>query len=244
MTKSLPVFRLVDESSREVLGFAEDVSGFFVAGEGGPGIITLVGANQIEPSKRKWGDVELEVLNFQRRMIGAYYVGRVVPDGPSMSCDVDELHLRFNATCEYPEAKEIWRHWASDRELEAGEWRRWPSSQYDAWLHVVQNAWFSSGKAAARYGTSSLVFLDGSRMVNVAAFYCELGEAVNGSGGYFGSNLDALADCLSAGPADTPLNIYWEHVDAARAALGEKFMESALSTMREYGVEIRAESSL
>ena len=38
-------------------------------------------------------------------------------------------------------------------------------------------------------------------------FYREIGSAVNGPGGYFGRNLDALADCLRGGfgtPDDRP----------------------------------------
>jgi len=47
----------------------------------------------------------------------------------------------------------------------------------------------------------------GSRIHSRADFFAEIGYAVNGAGGYFGSNLDALADCLGGGygtPEDTP----------------------------------------
>ncbi|MFD0592855.1 barstar family protein [Catellatospora coxensis] len=38
--------------------------------------------------------------------------------------------------------------------------------------------------------------LDGRFVTDVEGFYCAIGEAVNGPGGYFGWNLDALVDCL------------------------------------------------
>ena len=38
--------------------------------------------------------------------------------------------------------------------------------------------------------------IDGRRIESVADFYREVGRAVNGPGGYFGSNLDALAERL------------------------------------------------
>ena len=41
--------------------------------------------------------------------------------------------------------------------------------------------------------------IDGSRITSTSDFYAEIGRAVNGDGGYFGSNLDALADCLRGG---------------------------------------------
>lgn len=41
--------------------------------------------------------------------------------------------------------------------------------------------------------------LDGTYVTDAGSFSCALGEAINGPGGYFGWNLDALADCLRGG---------------------------------------------
>src|SRR5258705_25593 len=38
--------------------------------------------------------------------------------------------------------------------------------------------------------------LDGRFVTDVEGFYCAIGEAINGPGGYFGWNLVALDDCL------------------------------------------------
>ncbi|WP_432926932.1 barstar family protein [Microbispora sp. CA-135349] len=38
--------------------------------------------------------------------------------------------------------------------------------------------------------------LNGSHVTDKAGFYLAIGEAINGPGGYFGCNLDALNDCL------------------------------------------------
>jgi RNAse (barnase) inhibitor barstar len=38
--------------------------------------------------------------------------------------------------------------------------------------------------------------VEGARIENLEDFWQALGEAVNGPGGYFGTNLDALNDCL------------------------------------------------
>ncbi|MFD0347246.1 barstar family protein [Kitasatospora aburaviensis] len=46
--------------------------------------------------------------------------------------------------------------------------------------------------------------LDGSGITDRAAFYTALGSALNGPGGYYGSNLDALADCLHGGFGPAP----------------------------------------
>ncbi|WP_458318615.1 barstar family protein [Mycolicibacterium brisbanense] len=41
--------------------------------------------------------------------------------------------------------------------------------------------------------------IDGAAVTSKADLFTEIGRAVNGDGGYFGSNFDALADCLRGG---------------------------------------------
>ena len=67
--------------------------------------------------------------------------------------------------------------------------------------------------------------VDGRRVADVEGFYTELGRAVNGPDGYFGSNLDALVDCLRGGfgtPEDEPFGFRITHADEVRSALGAK----------------------
>ena len=56
--------------------------------------------------------------------------------------------------------------------------------------------------------------IDGRKIRSANDFYREIGSAVNGPGGYFGRNLDALADCLRGGfgtPDDRPFRFEWQH---------------------------------
>jgi RNAse (barnase) inhibitor barstar len=67
--------------------------------------------------------------------------------------------------------------------------------------------------------------LDGGEIDSLEAFWRVIGEAVNGRGGYFGRNLDALNDCLNGGfgtPADDDYVFEWrdhrvsrDHLDHA-----------------------------
>jgi RNAse (barnase) inhibitor barstar len=64
--------------------------------------------------------------------------------------------------------------------------------------------------------------LDGRQVVDENSFYCALGEAVNGPGGYFGWNLDALVDCLRGSwGARPPFALHWRRSDIARLHLLE-----------------------
>jgi RNAse (barnase) inhibitor barstar len=71
-------------------------------------------------------------------------------------------------------------------------------------------------------GEMTVYTIPGERVRSLESFYAVIGEAINGPGGYFGSNLDALADCLSGG-FGTPeggYTIRWEQSAASRQALG------------------------
>ncbi|MGX9296604.1 barstar family protein [Tsukamurella paurometabola] len=81
--------------------------------------------------------------------------------------------------------------------------------------------------------------VDGGRVTGAADFYAELGRAVNGPGGYFGSNLDALVDCLRGGfgtPEDEPFGFRLTHADDVRTALGPALYAEVLDVFATSGV--------
>ncbi|MFJ2705188.1 barstar family protein [Streptomyces sp. NPDC087428] len=63
--------------------------------------------------------------------------------------------------------------------------------------------------------------INGSEVTGLERFWQLIGEAVNGPGGYFGTGLDAFADCLRGGmgtPDDGDFVIEWrDHALSARA---------------------------
>ncbi|MFG2137617.1 barstar family protein [Streptomyces sp. NPDC048650] len=72
--------------------------------------------------------------------------------------------------------------------------------------------------------------LDGRYIVDEDSFYCALGEAVNGPGGYFGWNLDALDDCLRGRwGAASPFALDWQHSETAATYLSKSSTEAANS---------------
>ncbi|AGL17551.1 hypothetical protein L083_4041 [Actinoplanes sp. N902-109] len=66
--------------------------------------------------------------------------------------------------------------------------------------------------------------LDGRYVTDIEGFYCAIGEAINGPGGYFGWNLDALDDCCRGGfGAQAPFRLVWHDSAVAREHLAEGY---------------------
>ena len=90
--------------------------------------------------------------------------------------------------------------------------------------------------------------LHGAGITDRASCYAVLGEAVNGPGGYYGSNLDALADCLRGGfGTEPPFTLVWHDSAVARRRLtgrveiagrGPSYFEALVETLRGGGVTV------
>lgn len=86
--------------------------------------------------------------------------------------------------------------------------------------------------------------LDGRNIASVNDFFTEIGRAVNGPGGYFGGNLDALSDCLRGGfgtPQDRPFEFVWQHSAQSRRALTDArgpFLDAVRDVFRDAGVTL------
>ena len=76
----------------------------------------------------------------------------------------------------------------------------------------------------------------GEKVTSLESFFTVIGEVINGPGGYFGSNLDAFADCLRGGMGTPPppYLLYWRNSEKSRIALGypETVMQLKLRLMR------------
>lgn len=237
------LYRLIDERQEKVLAQAEDVKGFFVSSSEGHGEALFLNAHVSGDAPRRTDDAVLLIVNNRREKVGEYFVGRVVFGGggaASWRGNKSTLEFRFFGNrCESPGAGAIWRRWASRAPVRKGEWLNLSTSEQDSWLHVAQNSWFTTGHRAARYRGDDVVRLDGARISTKTEFYCALGEAVNGPGGYFGSNLDAVADCIRSSPGTKSLiGLQWGDFASSREALGLEFIDAIMDVMRESNVMV------
>lgn len=113
-------------------------------------------------------------------------------------------------------ARDVWEQWRAGRPAEPGEW-----AVHD---RELRQEWAGAALAHHRRGADrepgATVHLDGRHVTDEEGFYCAIGEAVNGPGGYFGWNLGALHDCLLGGWGAAPgFRLVWHDSEVARASL-------------------------
>ncbi|MFE2839889.1 barstar family protein [Streptomyces mirabilis] len=238
-----PMYVVADEDSGDVLLAAEEVEGFFVDLEEESPEVVFLRVHQVNRGRRRTEDAVLRIVNRRREKVGEYFIGRAVLGNTGIESSDGKFssvsYRFFGNYCEYPGAAKIWRRWTSGDAVEKGEWLQWPVSYHGAWLHVVQNAWFTSNRRAARYGIDNVAYLDGAHISTKSGFFCALGEAVNGPGGYFGSNLDALVDCISSRSGEGSVRkIVWRDFRASQDSLNIAFLDSVLGIMRKFNVDV------
>ncbi|MGQ0846381.1 MAG: barstar family protein [Sporichthyaceae bacterium] len=238
-----PPFRLLDAEGA-VLLVAADVEGLWVAGDRpAPARIHLLGVEFVAARARRFDDVDLQIARSDGATIGSYFLGRLDIDQTRRDTAdryaVEAVLERGALAGEHSAA--IWRRFASDLPLTVGEWRLNPADWHSSWIHVAQTAWFhdlrDTGRSPDLLGTPAVV--DGRGLPNRDSFWCALGEAVNGVGGYFGSSLGGLEDCLRGSRTEEfPLPLEWHDLEDSRATLGGTFVDMVIGVLADYRVAV------
>jgi RNAse (barnase) inhibitor barstar len=146
------------------------------------------------------------VLDAAGDPMGAYFIGAASVHHSRGS----DLELAGTlASQPHPRAREIWNHWHQAKPSTLNEWVSLPPAGRAAWLEVTRLHHRWSRHPDAPQGT--VISLDAAQVRDPVDFYCAIGEAVNGPGGYFGANLDSLHDCLRGGFGITaPFDLIWQ----------------------------------
>jgi hypothetical protein len=249
------VYALVDDETGDRLGEFRDISRFFIAesGEyrGSAGVtgaarvpivfeIVEIGAEFAKLTERQnRSNYFVEILSHSGGVIGEYYVASAVlrnrksPVSGLVNVEVSGLV----DWVPHRDAKDLWAAWAVAPPARKGAWTDLPMGSREACLEVA---------GLYRIATSSTsndvseILLDGARIEDLASFFCAMGEAVNGPGGYYGWNFQALADCLGGGcGARAPFVLRWSEFDVAQSSLvGEVESVGRRLTQLELIVEI------
>jgi RNAse (barnase) inhibitor barstar len=142
-------------------------------------------------------------------------------------------------------ARAVWELWGDGRPAQPGLWGRCDAEGRRFWLRTALDNHVHGRQDRPPRTT---YHLDGSHITDEPGFFCALGEAVNGPGGYFGWGLDALADCLRGRwGAAPPATLVWHDADVARTCLGvtphvdnrPPTFEELLAFLAEQGVDVR-----
>lgn len=122
-------------------------------------------------------------------------------------------------------ASGIWELWRAGRPAEPGLWAGYHCGLRGQWIRAAL-AHHRPGTPGIAAGTT--YHLDGRNVTDLAGFYCAIGEAINGPGGYFGSNPGALHECVTGGwGAAPPFRLIWHNAAVARTHLAAASDEAA-----------------
>ncbi|MFB6635597.1 barstar family protein [Streptomyces sp. NPDC056362] len=227
-----------DEDASDFWGFAHEAEGLFtpLPDEEGERLVRLEGClpqggllksvDHVGGRRAMAGSAWLALLDDDGAVMGSYFANDVtVLDVRASARGTDLVDLTVTLWCEnaLPGAEQVWDLVRTGRLNRTGMWHELSSEERRAWLSVAlwSREYQRRGKPDVPAGHTFA--LDGRHIVDRDSFYCAIGEAVNGPGGYFGWNLDALDDCLSGGwGATAPFTLYWDSSAEARARLVER----------------------
>ncbi|MGX9886526.1 barstar family protein [Streptomyces sp. NPDC002276] len=244
-----------EEGEGEFWGKSRGVTGLFTPVSAGLRRVRLSGIapegrlqqciERIGSKRALAGNADLVLLDTAGHEVGSYFVADVTVESAERadgSADTEVLmDLTVTLDCEnlLPEAERPWdlvRTGTLDR---PGLWHSLDAAARHAWLAVALN---HHGYRKSPTGNPGAVYeMDGRFISDGLSFYCALGEAVNGPGGYFGWNLSAIEDCLTGGwGATPPFTLNWLGADESRRRMegDEKLGDDYQGRFIEYLDEI------
>ncbi len=237
MTAEYAAYLLYSADSERDLYAVEELQGFFESEE--YATFRAPRARRLaEPPVQVHHDVlELRVLGKNGLPVAAYTVG---------SAEISEEHERGNVVdlrvsgylwdTPCPGTDAVWSAWRTSSGDERNIWAGLPEEGREAWLDAARLRAVWRFPIPPPPSPSDSFRLDGSHVTDHSGLYCALGEALNGPGGYYGSTLDALKDCLRGnfGPV-APFTLVWHDSATARTHIPE-YMDEVVRTLRSAGV--------
>ncbi|MEW2487071.1 barstar family protein [Streptomyces sp. NPDC048411] len=190
----------------------------------------LVGLIPTDTLKRSWtagsfsegqlGNVWIGIHGAHGKVIGSYFAGSATLEGWTENPDLTVTAVISCWLNVIPEASAgaLWEAWGRRAPATMNDWVNLPRGQREGWIEVARMCGRESSQEKNPAGEYVLA---GAHVDDLASFYCAIGEAMNGPGGYYGGNLAALDDCLFGGhgPA-APFRLVWQDSAVAMDALG------------------------
>ncbi|MFF5702538.1 hypothetical protein ACFY7H_08550 [Streptomyces sp. NPDC012794] len=240
-------FSLSDHQDR-ILGHFRELAEVLPVEEPPPHSVRLLGCTLHGPlrevlegrDERPLGYRRLDALDARGEVLAPAGNPHVVDCRPS-SRTPDRYDLTVHMEPQPPVVAEIWPLWSEGRPAVPSLWARFDGEGRARWLDPALEHRDGPDRPAG-----STHHLDGRHVTDVEGFFCALGEAVNGPGGYFGRCLNGVADALGGGfGATRPFTLVWHDHEVARRCLGPQPLTGRPATfhellgfLREEGVEV------
>jgi RNAse (barnase) inhibitor barstar len=233
-------YSIVEDEDEQVLGYFDDVAGlsggFFVEVEGRQynqiEIIDCYPLGRLESwfwgprtvRQARLGNVRLAILNQSQEVIGSYYLASAILLKSSRSEDDVRLGNIVTAALlpapAHPDALRLWDTWRVQAPVKNGLWVPLLPEERAAWLEIVRLYDANRRKVTRIPSMEVVIELDGTNITDHPGFFCAIGEAINGPGGYFGADLDGLNDCLRGDFGIVPpFTLRWLNPEVARQSL-------------------------
>ncbi|MEU4171817.1 barstar family protein [Streptomyces sp. NPDC026665] len=219
-------------------GFAHDAKGLFtpLPDDDGARRVRLEGClpqggllksvDHVGSRRAVSGNAWFAFLDGDGATMGSYFVNEVtVVDAEPSVRGAGLVDLTVTLWCgdALPGAERAWDLVRTAHLDHTGMWHAFAPEERRAWLSVALWSRTYQLRGKPELPAGQVFTLDGRHIVDEDSFYCAIGEAVNGPGGYFGWNLDALDDCLCGGfGATAPFTLHWDYSAEARAGLAER----------------------
>ncbi len=177
--------------------------------------ISLAKQEVTESIKNKENNGFIYSLDSNKRILHGTFISnfRIV------RCEKNELTLNgliWNESYGYQKALKM--H-VNNEITEKNLWKKFSKKEIQGWLgfaFYIQHSETDHSEVK--------IELDGNLFDNINEFYCAIGEAINGPGGYFGRNFNAFIDCFYGGFGVQSMNeVSWKNHDRSRRLLKRDF---------------------
>lgn len=127
---------------------------------------------------------------------------------------------------------ELWEKWRIAPPMSINEWSSLKEDERREWLEIVRYQSFE--KEVFIDKTNGTYYLDGTYITDYSSFFCAVGEAINGPGGYFGFDMMSLRDCLRGGfGAKIPFTIVWNNANISSEKLDKESWVKEIESTRK-----------
>ncbi|MFI7079734.1 hypothetical protein ACIBO1_20760 [Micromonospora sp. NPDC049903] len=208
--------------------FACDLEGFFVGCYSDDDFGALLEAENSQvtfrlvrpildaPIEALRGDIEVLVLDAEGQPMGRYALWGaklVVGDVPEYLVVTAQTGLPPHVG-----ARQLWDRFRVSRPRH-GEWRTLRVGDREAWLEVAGLRYTESASERDYMVPPRGIVMGGDEVKDVASFFCAIGEAFRGPGGYIGQSFTELGESLENYLQVAAVRLIWRDISVARSSL-------------------------